>query len=129
GVYYGSTGTEAAACKDSDVYIVGGANSAGQAAVFFSQYARSVTIVVRGDTLERSMSYYLIQQLGAIENVRVRTCTEVIEAQGEGRLESLTLRCSADGPTEVAPAGYIFVFIGAEPHTNWLDGTIARDPR
>jgi thioredoxin reductase (NADPH) len=88
-----------------------------------------VTIVVRGDSLERSMSYYLIQQLAAIENVRVRTCTEVIEAQGEGRLESLRLRCSSDGTTETVPAGYLFVFIGAEPHTQWLGDTVARDPR
>jgi thioredoxin reductase (NADPH) len=129
GVFYGSTVTEAASCKDADVYIVGGANSAGQAAVFFSQHARSVTIVVRGDSLERSMSYYLIQQLAAIENVRVRTCTEVIEAQGEGRLEALTLRCSSDGTTEVVPAGYMFVFIGAEPHTEWLGESVLRDPR
>jgi thioredoxin reductase (NADPH) len=129
GVVYGATGTEASACKDADVYIVGGANSAGQAAVFFSQYARSVTIVVRGESLERSMSYYLIQQLAAIENVRVRTCTEVIEAQGEGRLEALRLRCSTDGSTEVVPAGYMFVFIGAEPRTGWLGDSVVRDGR
>jgi thioredoxin reductase (NADPH) len=129
GVYYGSTVTEAAACKDSDVYIVGGANSAGQAAVFFSQYARSVTIVIRGESLERSMSYYLIQQLGAIENVSVRTCTEVVGAHGDGRLESLTLRCSNDGSHDRVEAGYMFVFIGAEPRTDWLGDTVARDPR
>jgi thioredoxin reductase (NADPH) len=97
--------------------------------VFFSQYARSVTIVVRGESLERSMSYYLIQQLGAIENVSVRTCTEVVEASGDGRLESLRLRCSNDGTTDEVPAGYLFVFIGAEPHTNWLGDAVARDPR
>ena len=129
GVYYGSTVTEAAACKDSDVYIVGGANSAGQAAVFFSQYARSVTIVIRGESLERSMSYYLIQQLGAIENVSVRTCTEVVGAHGDGRLESLTLRCSNDGTHDRVEAGYMFVFIGAEPRTDWLGDTVARDSR
>jgi thioredoxin reductase (NADPH) len=129
GVYYGSTVTEAAACKDSDVYIVGGANSAGQAAVFFSQYARSVTIVIRGESLERSMSYYLIQQLGAIENVSVRTCTEVVGAHGDGRLESLTLRCSNDGTNDRVDAGYMFVFIGAEPRTDWLGDTVARDSR
>jgi thioredoxin reductase (NADPH) len=129
GVYYGSAVTEAAACKDSDVYIVGGANSAGQAAVFFSQYARSVTLVIRGESLERSMSYYLIQQLGAIENVSVRTCTEVVGAHGEGRLEALTLRCSNDGKHDQVDAGFLFVFIGAEPRTDWLGATLSRDTR
>jgi thioredoxin reductase (NADPH) len=129
GVYYGSAVTEASACKDSDVYIVGGANSAGQAAVFFSQYARSVTLVIRGESLERSMSYYLIQQLGAIENISVRTCTEVVGAHGEGKLEALTLRCSNDGKHDQVDAGFLFVFIGAEPRTDWLGDTLARDPR
>src|SRR5581483_3393641 len=82
GVYYGSASTEGPACENSDVYIVGGANSAGQAAVFFSRYARNVNIVVRGDALERSMSYYLIQQLASIKNVQVHTSTEVVCAGG-----------------------------------------------
>ncbi|GIJ69098.1 FAD-dependent oxidoreductase [Virgisporangium ochraceum] len=129
GVYYGSAVTEASACKDSDVYIVGGANSAGQAAVFFSQYARSVTLVIRGESLERSMSYYLIQQLAAIENVSVRTCTEVVGAHGDGRLEELTLHCSNGNTSDRVEAGFLFVFIGAEPRTDWLGDTVARDPR
>jgi thioredoxin reductase (NADPH) len=129
GVYYGSTVTEASACKDSDVYIVGGANSAGQAAVFFSQYARSVTLVIRGESLERSMSYYLIQQLSAIENISVRTCTEVVGAHGDGRLEELTLYCSNGGTNDRVEAGFMFVFIGAEPRTGWLGDTVARDGR
>ena len=129
GVYYGSAATEAAACRDTDVYVVGGANSAGQAAVYFARYASSVTIVVRGDSLERSMSYYLVQQLAAIGNIRVRTQTEVVEAHGEGRLEALTLYERKEGTRRTVPAGYLFVYIGAEPHTGWLGDTVARDDR
>ena len=81
GIYYGAALTEAEACKDADVFIVGGANSAGQAAVYLARFARSVTMLVRGGSLELSMSYYLIQQIAGIENISVRTCTEVIEAQ------------------------------------------------
>jgi thioredoxin reductase (NADPH) len=127
GVYYGSALTEASACIDQDVYIVGGANSAGQAAVYLSRHAKSVTLLVRGPSLERSMSYYLIQQLGEIENVTVRTCTEVIGASGDGHLEQLTLRNTADGGTEIVDAQMLFVFIGAAPLTDWLDGVVARD--
>ncbi|HEU4426423.1 MAG TPA: FAD-dependent oxidoreductase, partial [Pilimelia sp.] len=129
GVFYGSAATEAAACEDSDVYIVGGANSAGQAALFFCRYARNVTITVRGDSLERSMSYYLIQQLRTVENIRVRTHTEVVEAHGDDRLSALTLRNGKDGTQETVPAGHLFVFIGAEPRTEWLGDTVVRDGR
>jgi thioredoxin reductase (NADPH) len=129
GVYYGSALTEAANCSDQDVYIVGGANSAGQAAAYLARGARSVTLLVRGRSLEASMSYYLIQQLAAIDNVSVRTCTEVVEAHGEEHLEKLTLRDNATGETETVSAGYLFVFIGAAPRTEWLDGTVRRDER
>jgi thioredoxin reductase (NADPH) len=129
GVYYGSAATEAAACAGTDVYIVGGANSAGQAAMFFCRQARSVTLVVRGDSLERSMSYYLIQQLRAIDNIEVRTGTEVVEAHGEKHLEALTLCDSKQARRITVPAEHMFVFIGAEPRTEWLDGAINRDPR
>jgi thioredoxin reductase (NADPH) len=129
GVYYGSAATEAAACKDSDVYIVGGANSAGQAAVFFSRYARTVNVLVRGDGLERSMSFYLIQQLGAIENIRVRTQTEVAEAHGEDRLEALTLVDRKDATRTTVATEHLFIFIGAEPGTGWLAGSVACDGR
>jgi thioredoxin reductase (NADPH) len=108
---------------------VGGANSAGQAAVFFSRYARTVNIVVRGESLERSMSYYLIQQLGAIGNVHVHTRTEVMCARGDGRLEAVVLRDNADGSQREAPAGHLFIFIGAEPRTEWLSGAVLRDQR
>ena len=97
GVYYGAALTEAEGCKDQDVYIVGGANSAGQAAVYLAKFARSVTMLVRAPSLEASMSYYLIQQIAGIPNITVRTCTEVVEAHGDGHLEQLTLRDMATG--------------------------------
>jgi len=127
GVYYGSALTEAAACIDQDVYIVGGANSAGQAAVYLSKHAKSVTLLVRGPSLERSMSYYLIQQIEGIDNITVRTSTEIIQAGGDGHLEQLTLRNTANGSTETVDAGMVFVFIGAAPLTDWLDGVVVRD--
>ncbi len=127
GVYYGSALTEASACIDQDVYIVGGANSAGQAAVYLSRHAKSVTLLVRGPSLERSMSYYLIQQIAEVPNITVRTCTEVIGADGDGHLERLTLRNTADGDTETVSAQLLFVFIGAAPLTEWLDGVVTRD--
>ena len=127
GIYYGAALTEAEACKDADVFIVGGANSAGQAAVYLARFARSVTMLVRGGSLELSMSYYLIQQIAGIENISVRTCTEVIEAHGDGHLEQLTLRDLNTGATEPVDASQLFIFIGAAPRTGWLDGVVARD--
>jgi thioredoxin reductase (NADPH) len=127
GVFYGSATTEAAECADNDVYIVGGANSAGQAAVFFSRHARSVTLVVRGDTLRTSMSHYLVQQLEAIDNVTVRTGTTIGAALGDEHLEQLRLD-TADG-SEVVDASHLFIFIGAAPRTEWLDGVLRRDDR
>ena len=129
GVYYGSALTEAAACAEQDVFIVGGANSAGQAAVYLSRHARSVTILVRGPSLQRSMSYYLVQQIEGIPEISVRTCTEVIAAQGEDHLEGLTLRNTANGETETVSAQWLFLFIGAAPLTDWLDGIVTRDDR
>ena len=127
GVYYGSASTEAADCVDADVYVVGGANSAGQSAVFFSRVAKTVTLVVRADSLERSMSYYLIEQLQAIDNVSVRLETEIEECHGDGHLEALTLRHTPTGRSERVDTGHAFVFIGAEPRTDWLDGVLDRD--
>jgi thioredoxin reductase (NADPH) len=127
GIYYGAALTEAEACKDADVYVVGGANSAGQAAVYLARFARSVTMLVRAARLELSMSYYLIQQIAGIENIAVRTCTEVSEAQGDGHLEQLTLRDLNTGQTEPVQASQLFIFIGAAPRTGWLDGVVARD--
>ena len=129
GVYYGSAMTEAAECADSDVYIVGGANSAGQAAVFFSRYARSVSLLVRGSSLEASMSAYLVEQIAGIEAISVRTCTTVVNAQGDGHLEALTLEDARTGERETVPASHLFVFIGGAPRTGWLDGAVVRDGR
>jgi len=127
GVYYGAALSEAEECKDQDVYVVGGANSAGQAAVYLSKYARSVSMLVRAQSLEASMSYYLIQQIDGIKNITVRTCTEVAEMYGDGHLQRLTLRDLASGDTEIVDAGQLFIFIGAAPGTSWLDGVVARD--
>jgi thioredoxin reductase (NADPH) len=129
GVYYGSALTEAAACLGQDVYIVGGANSAGQAAVYLSRHAKSVTILVRGSSLERSMSYYLIKQIEDIPAISVRTCTEIVAAEGNEHLERLVLCNTADGASETVDAELLFLFIGAAPLTDWLDGTVQRDSR
>jgi thioredoxin reductase (NADPH) len=129
GIYYGSALTEATGCTGQDVYIVGGANSAGQAAVYLSRTAKSVTILVRAPSLRKSMSHYLIQQIEAIPAITVRTGTEVAEAAGDGHLERLTLRDSVSGATEAIEAQRLFVFIGAAPLTGWLDGALLRDER
>jgi thioredoxin reductase (NADPH) len=132
GVFYGSALTEATNCTDHDIFIVGGANSAGQAAVYLARSARSVTILVRGSSLEKSMSHYLIQQVEGIAAISVRTCTEVVEAFGDEHLERITLRNSDTGATETVAAQWLFVFIGAAPLTDWLDGvagTVERDKR
>ncbi len=129
GVFYGSALTETAACSGQDVFVVGGANSAGQAAVYLSRSAKSVTILVRGPSLEKSMSYYLIQQIADIPTISVRTCTEVIAAGGTDHLASLTLRDISTGTTDTISAQWLFLFIGAAPLTDWLDGVVARDGR
>ncbi|MCT4351834.1 FAD-dependent oxidoreductase [Streptomyces sp. Je 1-79] len=127
GVYYGSSLTEASSCEGQDVYIVGGANSAGQAAVFLARGAKSVTLLVRGESLAASMSYYLIQQIEEAPNITVRPRTVVEAAHGEEHLERLTLRDAVSGDSEVVDAQWLFVFIGAAPLTDWLDGTVLRD--
>jgi thioredoxin reductase (NADPH) len=127
GVYYGATATEAQSCRDEDVYIVGGANSAGQAAVFFARTARSVTIVVRGQSLARSMSRYLIDQLAALPNVRVRTNSEVVGAGGGDHLERVRIADRAAGTEEEVETTWLFVFIGAAPCTDWLGKEVLRD--
>jgi thioredoxin reductase (NADPH) len=129
GVYYGSAMTEATECAGADVFIVGGANSAGQAAVFFAQHARSVQLLVRGPSLEASMSSYLIEQIAGIPAIRVRTCTSVAGAIGDGHLERLVLADARSGEQETVPADHLFVFIGAAPRTDWLDGVVVRDER
>lgn len=127
GIYYGAATTEAASCKDEDVYIVGGANSAGQAAVHFSEVARSVTMIVRGDALSRSMSHYLVQRIETIPNISVMPNAEIESVCGDGRLQEINVRHFPDKRVEKLPASALFIFIGAEPHTEWLDGVVRRD--
>jgi thioredoxin reductase (NADPH) len=126
GVYYGAAMTEARACVDENVFIVGGANSAGQAAMYFSKYAKQVTMLVRGESLKNSMSKYLIDQIAATSNIEVKTCCQVVEALGETRLSCLKL-CGPEGGEETVPASGLFIFIGAAPNTDWLPDTIMRD--
>ncbi len=128
GIYYGAALTEARSCGDQHVVVIGGANSAGQAAVYFSKYARLVTILVRGDSLAKSMSHYLIEQIEALDNVEVRTRTQAIAAQGDGQLRTLRLR-NPDGSESTENVDACFVFIGAMPLTDWLAGVVARDER
>ena len=129
GVYYGSALTEASACVGQDVYVVGGANSAGQAALHLSRFAKSVTLLVRGPSLEKSMSYYLIQRISENPAISVRTGTEIVGAAGQDHLECLTLRDAAQGSTEIVDAQWVYLFIGAAPLTGWLDGVVVRDAR
>jgi thioredoxin reductase (NADPH) len=128
GVFYGSAATQAAGCAGQHVIIVGGANSAGQAAVFFARHAAKVTMAVRGDSLAKSMSSYLIDQIAAIENIEVRLNTSVAECDGGDRLQCVTL-VDRDGRQEVVEAAYLFVFIGAAPLTDWLPESLVRDDR
>jgi len=129
GVYYGAAVTEARSCADQHVVVIGGANSAGQAAVYFSAYATRVTMLVRGPSLGRSMSHYLIEQIAALPNVEVRTETQAVAAEGEdGRLRRLRVR-DVTGAEEDLAADACFVFIGAAPRTDWLEGVVARDGR
>lgn len=129
GVYYGAAMVEASSIKGEDVYIVGGANSAGQAAIYFADVARSVTMLVRGTALAASMSHYLIEHIERTPNIKLRFQTEIAEVHGDERLESLTMKNAATGETETVPASALFVFIGASPRTEWLDGCLARDER
>ena len=127
GIYYGAALVEAVACKDEEVFVVGGANSAGQAAMHFSHYARHVTMLVRGEGLSASMSKYLIDEIERTSNITVETGTEVIAAMGQERLEAICLR-SPQGEQE-RPASSLFVFIGAAPGTRWLPDCILRDEK
>ncbi|MFC8734034.1 FAD-dependent oxidoreductase [Luteimicrobium sp. NPDC057192] len=127
GVYYGSVLTEAPSCAGEQVLVVGGANSAGQAAVFLARDAARVTLVVRGASLEQGMSSYLVEQVRAHPRIDVRLGTEVVEATGEDHLEGVVLREIATGEQAPVETGWLFVFIGAAPRTDWLDGVVVRD--
>jgi thioredoxin reductase (NADPH) len=127
GVYYGAGSTEAMTCTDEDVYIIGGANSAGQAALNFSRFARRVIMLVRGSTLASTMSRYLIDEIEKTPNIHVELGSSVTEAHGDTRLEAISVLCSTSGETTVTPASSLFIFIGAEPKTEWLSGLVERD--
>jgi thioredoxin reductase (NADPH) len=129
GVYYGAAMTEAQLCAGEDVYVVGGANSAGQAAVYFAQFARSVTILVRSDSLQKGMSQYLIDQIRQVENIRVEPQSEVVEVHGEDHLEAITILDQVTGETKTVPTTALFIFIGAVPCTAWLRGKLPMDDR
>ena len=129
GIYYGAALTEARSCAQQHVVVIGGANSAGQAAMYFSGYANRVTMLVRASTLAKSMSHYLIEQIDGVENIEVRTGSVAISAEGEdGHLARLVVR-GPDGTETTEDVDACFVFIGALPRTDWLDGVIARDEK
>jgi thioredoxin reductase (NADPH) len=128
GIYYGAAVTEARSGADQRIVVIGGANSAGQAAVYLSSYAARVTMLVRGDSLAKSMSHYLIEQIESLPNVEVRTQTQAVGAEGDGQLRALRIR-DANGAETLEDADACFVFIGALPRTEWLAGVVARDER
>jgi thioredoxin reductase (NADPH) len=127
GVYYGATAADARACASGEVYIVGAANSAGQAAVNMAHHARRVVLLVRGDSLEKSMSHYLVARIHDTPNIDVRLQTEVVAGSGDGHLEQITVHDHARGTKEDVDTNWLFVFIGATPHTEWLGEDVARD--
>jgi thioredoxin reductase (NADPH) len=129
GVFYGSAGSEARAMEGKDVCVIGGGNSAGQAAAHLAKHARRVTLLVRGDSLSKSMSEYLVAELRQTPNVEVRLGTELVDGLGEHELDSVVVRDRATGAVETLPAAGLFVLIGGEPRTDWLPETIARDER
>jgi thioredoxin reductase (NADPH) len=129
GVYYGGGTTEALACKGEIVYVVGGANSAGQAAMNFSKYAEKVVILVRGDSLSATMSQYLIDQIKETPNIQLWTHASVSEVHGDTHLEEVSVLCTDTDKTERVPASSMFIFIGALPRTDWLAGSLERDDR
>jgi thioredoxin reductase (NADPH) len=127
GVFYGAAASEAQAMGGEEVFVVGGGNSAGQAAVHLARYAARVTLLVRRSTLAQTMSDYLVRELQAVPNIVVRYHTQAVAGHGDGQLSGLTLEDRGSGATTVEPATALFVLIGAEPHTGWLPGTIRRD--
>jgi len=129
GIYYGGGATEALSCKGEIVYVVGGANSAGQAAMNFAKFAERVVILVRGESLASTMSQYLIDQIKETPNIQLWTHASVAEAHGETRLEEISVLCSDTNKIERVPASSMFIFIGALPRTDWLANIVERDER
>jgi thioredoxin reductase (NADPH) len=129
GVFYGATASEARACRGDDVYVVGAANSAGQAALNLARFARRVVLLVRSDALEKSMSRYLVERVLATDNIEVRLQSEVVKGRGDGHLEAITVSDRATGIEEEVAAEWLFVFIGASPRTDWLGADVVRDEK
>ncbi len=129
GIYYGAAMTEAMSTRDEDVYVVGGANSAGQAAMYFSKYARRVIMLVRGPSLAALMSQYLINQLKATANIHIEFNSSIVEAHGEDHLEAISIHCRATNELNKVQANSLFIMIGAAPNTDWLANVVERDER
>jgi thioredoxin reductase (NADPH) len=129
GIYYGTNASEASQCRGDDVYIVGAANSAGQAALNLSRFARRVVLVVRAATLTKTMSRYLVERIESAPNIEVRYRSEVVAARGDGHLEVLTLANADSGVKEEVSSSRLFVFIGASPRTDWLGPNVVRDEK
>jgi thioredoxin reductase (NADPH) len=129
GIYYGAALTESISSPGEIVYLVGGANSAGQAAMYFARFVGQVVMLVRGEGLEKSMSQYLIDQIAQTPNIEVRTHTRVVAVDGESHLECMTLVNDRTGEKQNVPASSLFIFIGAAPRTGWLEGVVERDER
>jgi thioredoxin reductase (NADPH) len=129
GVFYGAAGVEAPALAGDQVYVVGGANSAGQAALHLARFAARVTLLIRGDSLTAGMSAYLVTQIEAAPTIDVRLHTRLVDGRGESRLEGLTLEDTRTGRREDVPAAAVFILIGAEPHTAWLRDAVRLDDR
>ena len=127
GVYYGAARSDAGLAQGNDVYLIGAGNSAGQAAIFFSSHARSVTLLVRGESLAESMSHYLIEQIATKANIRVETRSEVVAVHGDEQLEAIEVIDRRTGMTSRRDARVLFVLIGAEAATDWLPSEIERD--
>jgi len=127
GIYYGANAADAAQCRGDDVYVVGGANSAGQAALNLSKFAKRVVLVARGESLTSSMSQYLVSRILSEPSIEVRYTTQVVAARGDGHLEAVTLSDRASGVVEEVPTSWMFVFIGASPRTDWLGADVVRD--
>ena len=127
GVFYGAAGVEAPALAGEQVYVVGGANSAGQAALHLAKFAARVTLLIRGDSLTAGMSAYLITQIEASPNIDVRLHTRLVDGRGESRLQGLTLEDTQTGRREEVPAAAVFILIGAEPRTDWLRDAVRLD--
>jgi len=129
GVYYGVNASEASQCQGDEVYVVGAANSAGQAALNLARYAGRVVLVARAATIAATMSQYLITRIEAAPNIEVRYRSEVAAASGDGHLERLTLTDTGSGAVEEVPASWLFIFIGASPRTDWLGPAVVRDDK